>query len=58
MYLTRFKTKQDKGQTMKKLIRKIWVRFLEIFGNIKIFKYPMFVVYDPDYFKMNGEKIK
>lgn len=43
---------------MKKLIRKIWVRFLEIFGNIKIFKYPMFAVYDPDYFKMTGDKIK
>ena len=43
---------------MKKLIRKIWIKFLEIFGNIKIFKYPMFVVYGPDYFKMNGEKIK
>ena len=57
MSLMKFKTK-IKYKTMKKLIRKILVRFLEIFGNIKIFKYPMFVVYDPDYFKMTGDKIK
>lgn len=57
MSLMKFKTK-IKYKSMKKLIRKIWVGFLEIFGNIKIFKYPMFIVYDPEYFKMNGEKIK
>lgn len=57
MSLMKFKTK-IKYKTMKKLIRKIWVRFLEIFGNIKIFKYPMFVVYDQEYFKMTGDKIK
>ena len=28
-----------------------------MFGNIKVFKYPMFVVYDPSFFKMDGKHI-
>lgn len=28
-----------------------------MFGSIKVFKFPMFLVYDPDFFKMDGEHI-
>lgn len=42
---------------MKRLLYRIWSKFLTFFGDIKIFKYPMFIVYDPDYFQMNGDKI-
>ena len=42
---------------MKKQLYKIWARILTIFGDIKLFKWPLWVVYDPSYFKMSGEKI-
>lgn len=42
---------------MKTFLYKIWSKFLTFFGDIKIFKFPMFIVYDPFYFKMTGEKI-
>ena len=42
---------------MKKFFYKLWSGFLTCFGNIKIFNWPMWIVYDPSYFKMTGEKI-
>lgn len=42
---------------MKAFLYRIWSKFLTFFGDIKIFKFPMFIVYDPDYFQMTGEKI-
>ena len=39
---------------MKKLAHKLWVKFLTQFGNIKVFKFPMFFVYDPSTYKMDG----
>ena len=41
---------------MKKFLYKIWAKFLTIFGDIKIFKWPMFVVYDDSEFGITGEK--
>ena len=35
----------------------LWSRFLDIFGNIKIYKWPMFIIYDDDYFRMTGDRI-
>lgn len=37
-----------------------WIKtkFLTIFGDIKVFSHPMFIVYDPSYYKMTGEKIR
>lgn len=32
----------------------IWSKFLEMFGNVKIFKWPMFLVYDPTVFSIDG----
>ena len=40
---------------MKKLFHKVWAKFITWFGNIKVFKYPMFIVYDPSFFKMDGK---
>ena len=40
-----------------KFLNKIWHRFLRIFGNIKVFKFPFFIVYDPDENEMDGEHI-
>ena len=42
---------------MKKALYKIWAKFLTWFGNIKIFKFPLFVVYDPSMYKMDGKHI-
>ena len=39
---------------MKRLARKLWMKFITWFGNIKVFKYPFFIVYDPSFFKMDG----
>ena len=42
---------------MKMLLYKIWSKFLEIFGDIKIFNFPMWLVYDNSEFAVNGNKI-
>ena len=42
---------------MKKMMHKLWVKFITCFGCIKVFKYPMFIVYDPSTFKMDGMHI-
>lgn len=42
---------------MKKLIYKLQAKFLTWFGNIKVFKWPLFIVYDPTSFKVTGEQI-
>lgn len=41
---------------MKKFIYKYWSKFLTAFGNVKIFKYPFWLVYDPDLYEITGEK--
>jgi cell wall-associated NlpC family hydrolase len=41
---------------MKKVIYKYWSKFLTAFGNIKIFKYPCWLVYDPHPYQITGEK--
>jgi hypothetical protein len=35
---------------MKKILYKLWTKFLTAFGNVKIFRWPLFLVYDPDDF--------
>lgn len=42
---------------MTKFLRKAWTKFLTAFGDVKVFRWPMFVVYDPCYFRMTGGKI-
>lgn len=42
---------------MKKILYKIWSKFLTMFGNIKIFKWPLFLVYDPNYFNVGGKQV-
>ena len=37
---------------------KILAKFLTGFGSIKVFKFPMFIVYDPSYFKMDGVHVR
>ena len=39
---------------MKKFFNKIWIKFITGFGNIKVFKFPLFVVYDPSTYAMDG----
>ena len=43
---------------MKKLMYKVWSKFLTWFGNIKVFKFPMFLVYDPSDYTMDGKHIQ
>ena len=42
---------------MRKLLYKLNAKFLTWFGNIKVFKWPLFLIYDPTHFSMTGEKI-
>lgn len=42
---------------MKNYLYKIWSKFLKFFGDIKVFKYPCWLVYDPDDFQITGENI-
>lgn len=41
--------------TIKELIRN---KFLKIFGDIKIYKYPLFVLYDPNSYKVSGDEVR
>ena len=41
---------------MKKLFYKIWSAFLTAFGDIKVFSWPLWIVYDPDDFEVTGRK--
>ena len=42
---------------MKKLLYTFLAKFLTIFGDIKIFKWPLFIVYDPVTFKLSGTQM-
>ena len=42
---------------MKKLIYECWSKFLAFFGDIKVFSYPFWLVYDPDDFQVGGKKV-
>ena len=42
---------------MKKLLYTFASKFLTWFGDIKVFPRPMFIVRDPEFFKMTGDKI-
>ena len=39
---------------MKELITKIYVKFISILGNIQIYKYPLFFIYNPHHYLVNG----
>ena len=41
---------------MKKTLYKIWSKFLTMFGDRKVFKWPFLIVYDPDDFVVTSEK--
>lgn len=36
---------------------KLWSKFLTVFGNIKCFSCPMFLVYDPDDYAVGGKQV-
>ena len=42
---------------MKKTLYKIWSKFLTMFGNIKVFKWPFWIVYDPDDYQVTGQNV-
>lgn len=42
---------------MKKLFYKLWSKFLTVFGDIKCFKFPLWLVYDPDDYQVTGDKV-
>lgn len=37
---------------------RLWSKILGIIGDIKIYKWPMFVIYDPSFFQMTGDRIE
>lgn len=65
MYEIYTKNKKIVNKNMKNPIKAIgkwtygiWSKFLDIIGDIKVFKWPMFIVYDPSYFQMTGPMIQ
>ena len=42
---------------MKKAIYALWSKFLTAFGDIKVFRFPLFLVYDPDDFEITGSEV-
>lgn len=42
---------------MKKFIYKLWSKFLTMFGDLKIFRWPLWLVYDPDDFQIYGDNL-
>jgi uncharacterized protein YycO len=42
---------------MKKFLYKMWAKFLTAFGDVKVFKWPFWLVYDPDDFQVTGDKV-
>lgn len=42
---------------MKKFLYKVWSKFLTWFGNIKVFPYPFWIVYDPTEYAVKGEQL-
>lgn len=43
---------------MKRFFRKLTSKFLTIIGDIKIFKWPMFIVYDPVLYRIKGSDLR
>lgn len=43
---------------MKKLVKFLKSKFLTIFGDIKVFKYPFWIVYDPEQYQISGTKLR
>ena len=41
-----------------KVFDKIYNCFLTFFGDLKVFKFPMFIIYDPGSYKVKGEDIR
>jgi hypothetical protein len=44
--------------TIMKLSEKVYNGFVKVFGDIKVFKFPLFAVYDPGGYKVKGEDIR
>lgn len=42
---------------MKQFFYKAWARFLTIVGDIKIFRWPFWMIYDPDDFQIGGKQV-
>ena len=42
---------------MKRALYTLWSKFLTAFGDLKIFSYPMFFVFDPDDFQVTGQDV-
>ena len=41
-----------------KLFEKIYNGFIRFFGDLKVFRFPMFIIYDPGSYKVKGEDIR
>jgi len=41
-----------------KILEKVYNNFLKFFGDIKVYKYPMFILYDPGSYKIKGDEIR
>ncbi len=41
-----------------RITEKIYNGFLKFFGDIKVFKYPLFILYDPGSYKIRGDEIR
>ena len=41
---------------MKRFLHKIKSKFLTMFGDLKVFRFPFFLIYDPDDYAISGEE--
>jgi len=41
-----------------KIFRALMNGFLKVFGDIKVFKWPLFVIYDPSGYRVKGEDVR
>ena len=42
---------------MKKALYTLWSKFLTAFRDVKVFRFPLFLVYDPDDFEITGSEV-
>jgi hypothetical protein len=40
------------------LLEKLYNGFIKFFGDIKVFKFPLFILYDPGSYKVKGEDMR
>ena len=46
-----------KFKKLRKFLYRVYAKLMTAFGEIKVFRFPMFLVYDPDGFQVTGKQV-